>query len=227
MEEKLNILDLNLDCVTVKNAMIQAIQFLDSDSIDTIEIISMNTLMEQREDEGWKKLAGELTMLLPGEAEILRAADISDRTKLKEAEEGTFLKMFIKYLEKKRKNVYILAESEEEFLKTRNLLRNRNRGIRFSGYSVLDPQEAREENVINEINGTETDCILSVLHTPYQEEFISRNKALLNVRVWLGCGAVFAQQYENKGPAGRLKHFLQKKLFWYRVEHQNKEEQGR
>ena len=214
MEEKINILDLNLDCVTVKNAMIQAIQFLDSDSIDTIEIISMNTLMEQREDEGW-------------EAEILRAADISDRTKLKEAEEGTFLKMFIKYLEKKRKNVYILAESEEEFLKTRNLLRNRNRGIRFSGYSVLDPQEAREENVINEINGTETDCILSVLHTPYQEEFISRNKALLNVRVWLGCGAVFAQQYENKGPAGRLKHFLQKKLFWYRVEHQNKEEQGR
>ena len=119
------------------------------------------------------------------------------------------------------------GESEEEFLKTRNLLRNRNRGIRFSGYSVLDPQEAREENVINEINGTETDCILSVLHTPYQEEFISRNKALLNVRVWLGCGAVFAQQYENKGPAGRLKHFLQKKLFWYRVEHQNKEEQGR
>ena len=99
MEEKINILDLNLDCVTVKNAMIQAIQFLDSDSIDTIEIISMNTLMEQREDEGWKKLAGELTMLLPGEAEILRAADISDRTKLKEAEEGTFLKMFIKYLD--------------------------------------------------------------------------------------------------------------------------------
>ena len=38
----------------------------------------------------------------PGEAEILRAADISDRTKLKEAEEGTFLKMFIKYLEKKQ-----------------------------------------------------------------------------------------------------------------------------
>lgn len=224
MEEKINILDLDLDCITAKNAMRQAIQFLDSDSVDTIEIISMNTLMEQREDEGWKKLAGELTMLLPGEAEILRAADISDRTKLKEAEEGTFLKMFIKYLEKKRKNVYILAQSEEGILKTRNLLRSRNRGIRFSGCSVLDPRDAREENVINDINGTETDCILSVLHTPYQEDFISRNKALLNVRVWLGCGEVFAQQYENKKLSGRMRHFLQKKLFWYSVERQNREE---
>lgn len=224
MEEKINVLDLDLDCITVKNAMRQAIQFLDSDSINTIEIISMNTLMEQREDEGWKKLAGELTMLLPGEAEILRAAEISDRTKLKEAEEGTFLKMFIKYLEKKRKNVYILAQSEEEILETRNLLRSRNHGIRFSGSAILDPQEAREENVINDINGTETDCILSVLHTPYQEEFISRNKALLNVKVWLGCGKVFAQQYENKKLTGRIKHFLQKKLFWYRVERQNREE---
>ena len=45
MEEKINILDLDLDCVTAKDAMIQAIQFLESESLDAIEIISMNVLM--------------------------------------------------------------------------------------------------------------------------------------------------------------------------------------
>lgn len=224
MEEKINILDLNLDCITAKEAMKQAIQFFNSDSLDTIEIISMNTLMEYREDAQWKKLAGELALLLPGEAEILKAADVSDRVKLKETEEGTFLKLFIKYLEKNRKNIYVLAQTEEEIVKTEEMLRKRNRGLRFSGHSVLNPQEAREENVINDINGTETDCILSVLRAPYQEEFISRNRALLDVRVWLGCGNVFAQKFENMKPGGRLKHFLQKKLFWYRVEQQNREE---
>ena len=224
MEEKINILDLDLDCITAKDAMIQAIQFLDSESLDVIEIISMNALMEYQDNDQWRNLTAEMGMLIPGEAEILKAADISDRTKLKEAEEGTFLKLFIKYLEKKRKNIYVLAQSEEEYLVTEEILRKRNRGIRISGHSVLDPQEAREENVINDINGTETDCILSVLHTPYQEEFVSRNRALLDVSVWLGCGAAFAQQYTNRGPSGRVRHFLLKKLFWYRVERQNREE---
>ncbi len=224
MEEKINILDLDLDCITAKDAMIQAIQFLDSESLDVIEIISMNALMEYQDNAQWRNLTAEMGMLIPGEAEILKAADISDRTKLKEAEEGTFLKLFIKYLEKKRKNIYVLAQSEEEYLMTEEILRKRNRGIRISGHSVLDPQEAREENVINDINGTETDCILSVLHTPYQEEFVSRNRGLLDVRVWLGCGAAFAQQYTNRGPSGRVRHFLLKKLFWYRVERQNREE---
>lgn len=224
MEEKINILDLDLDCITAKKAMIQAIQFLESDSLDTIEILSMNALMEFRDDEQWKNMAGESGMLLPGEAEILKAGDISDRIMLKEADEGTFLKMFIKYLQKNHKKIYVLAETEDELIRTEEVLRRKNRGIRFSGNSVLDPREAREENVINDINGTETDCILSVLHTPYQEEFISRNKALLNARVWMGCGTVFGQQYSSPGPADRIKHFLLKKMFWYRVERQNRDE---
>ena len=95
MEEKINILDLDLDCITAKDAMIQAIQFLDSESLDVIEIISMNALMEYQDNAQWRNLTAEMGMLIPGEAEILKAADIRDRTKLKEAEEGTFLKLFI------------------------------------------------------------------------------------------------------------------------------------
>ena len=59
MEEKINILDLELDCITAKSAMIQAMQFFDSDSLDTIEIMSMSALMECRDDERWKEKAGE------------------------------------------------------------------------------------------------------------------------------------------------------------------------
>ena len=100
MEEKINILDLELDCITAKSAMIQAMQFFDSDSLDTIEIMSMSALMECRDDERWKEKAGESEMLIPGESEILRAADVSDRTIFKETDEGTFLKLFIKYIQK-------------------------------------------------------------------------------------------------------------------------------
>ena len=99
MEEKINILDLELDCITAKSAMIQAMQFFDSDSLDTIEIMSMSALMECRDDERWKEKAGESEMLIPGESEILRAADGSDSKIFKYTYEGTFLKRFIKYIQ--------------------------------------------------------------------------------------------------------------------------------
>ena len=224
MEEKINILDLDLDCITAKEALKRAIQFFDNDSPDTIEIVSMSTLMQYREDEEWKKMAGSMTLLLPGEAEILKAAEVSDKVKIKETEDGTFLKLFIKYLEKNRRNIYVLAQTEEELLKAEGLIKRYSRGIRISGHSIPGQEGAGEENIVNDINGTETDCILSVLPPPYQEEFIFRNRALINVSVWLGCGVMFARKFEKKRPVGRLKHFLQKKLFWYRVEQQNKEE---
>lgn len=213
-----------MDCITAKSAMIRAIQFLESDSLDTIEILSMSDLMSLQDDESWKVLAGQSELLLPGESELLKAADISERTMLKEAGEGTFLKLFIKYIQKNHKKIYVLAGSEEDLTGTQEMLRKRNRGIRFSGSAVLDPEEAREETVINDINGTETDCILSVLPAPYQEEFMSRNKALLNARVWLGCGHVFRQQYDGRSLGDRAKHFFLKKMFRYRVERGSRDE---
>ena len=57
---------------------------------------------------------------------------------------------------------------------------------------MISETEGREEEIINEINGTETDCIISVLPSPYQEMFIGRNRSLLNVKLWLGCGAMLA-----------------------------------
>ena len=79
----------------------------------------------------------------------------------------------------------------------------------------------RIQNVINAINGTETDCILSVLSSPFQEQFIQRNKALLNARVWLGCGTAFRQNFEDMRLNNRIRHFVMKRLFRYRVGKQN------
>lgn len=223
MEEKISIFDIEMDNLTAKETMIQAMQFLESESIDTIEIMSMDMLLSGQEDTEWKKQVNRLKIVLPGDKEILTAVDVHDRKRLKEAEERVFLRMFMKYLQKNHGRVYLLAEKEEELDRVEDSVRRYNRGIRIVGHALLSPQSGREETVINDINGTETDCILSVLPSPYQEQFISENRALLNARVWFGCGPALGRSYDDLRLFRRIKRFFLKKTFWHRVEKEQKD----
>ena len=223
MEEKIEVLGIQMDCLTAKETMLQAMQFMENDPVDTIEIMTMDSLMNNQEDETWTARAKEFKLVLPGEAEILEAAEIHDRVKLKETENRIFLKMFMKYLQKNQKRIYLLADTEEEIRQAESAIRHYNRGIRISGHACLNPADNREEEVVNDINGTETDCVLSVLSSPYQESFISRNKTLLNTKLWFGCGPMLSRSYDDRKVLQQIRHFFRKTMFRRQVEKQQKE----
>lgn len=217
MTDSIEVLGVRLNCLTAKESMLKVMQFMENDLVDTIEILSMDALMKGRDDEEWKELFREFDLVLPGEAEILNAADTTDKDRMKETDNHIFLKLFLKYLQKNQRKVFLLAETEEDHQCAADVLRRYGRGIRLAGSGIIRAEDNREESVINEINGTETDCILSVLRPPYQEQFITRNRALLNAKVWLGCGTVFTEKYRGHKPAGRVKHLFRKFLFSWRV----------
>ena len=221
MEEKVTIFDVEIPCITAKEAMIRAMDYMEQESLNTIELLSMNMLLNGQEDAQWKEQLNGLSMLLPGSVEILEAAQVKDSTLLRETDDKLFLRMFMKYMQKNHKKLFLLAESEEELEKTEELLLKRNRGIQIIGKTVVTQDGELIQKVINAINGTETDCILSVLSSPFQEQFIQRNKALLNARVWLGCGTALRQNFEDMRLNNRIRHFVMKRLFRYRVGKQN------
>lgn len=172
MKERINVLSTEMDCITAKEAMLKAIAFLERESVDIIEVLSMSALMRARDEDEWIRSTSGFGLILPGETEILEAAGETDRIKLREAENQTFIKMFMKYLQKNRKRVFLLAESEEKLNTVENAMKYYDKGIFLTGHALIKEGENREEDVVNEINGTETDCILSVLTSPYQEKFI-------------------------------------------------------
>ena len=122
MTDNIEVMGIRLDCLTAKETMIRAMQFMEKDSVDIIEILSMDVLMKNSEDEQWKKLADGLDLALPGDPEILKAADIGDRIRLKETENRTFFRLFMKYLQKNQKKVFLLAETEEKLNKIEEAL---------------------------------------------------------------------------------------------------------
>lgn len=217
MEGKTELLGVRIDCICAKEAMQRALQFLETETLDTIELMSMSMLMKGQENPEWREKIKDIKLILPVEEEILRAAEITEPKKLREIEEHTFLKMFLKYMQKNRKSVFLLTGNEPEYDQVRDSVRKYNRGIQITGHAILEQGSAQEESVINQINGTETDCIISLLPSPYQEEFILKNRALINAKMWLGCGKALAQSYEERSLLKRLRHFWLTRMFRYSV----------
>lgn len=222
MEKKINIFDVEIDGFTAKAAMQAAVEYMQSESINTIEIVTLDMLMQGQDSPEWKEKTKELDMVIPGEKEILEAAEVSDKDLLRDVTNKMFLKMFLRYLKKNHKKLFLLAPSEQELDGLKQALETYNRGILIIGRGILDPEGKAMEDVINEINGVETDCIFSVLPSPQQEEFIAANSALLNARVWLGCGGALAQKHGERSK-GIVRRFLKKRVFRYRVGRQKKE----
>ena len=166
-------------------------------------------------------------LVLPGSVEILEAAKTDDARLLRETDNKLFLRMFLKYLQKNHHKIYLLAASQEELVKAEEALARYNQGIRVVGDAVIHPEVGeltdadRIHGIVNAVNGSEADCILSVLPSPAQEDFIEQNRVLIDTRVWIGCGSVLMRSFDDRKMTSRIKRMLVKKVFRYKVEKQN------
>ena len=65
MNEKINILNIELYQTSAKAAMQKVVQYMESDSINTVEIITMDMLLKGKDMPGWKEAVESLNLVLP------------------------------------------------------------------------------------------------------------------------------------------------------------------
>lgn len=223
MESRIKIFDIELDKLSPKEAMKRAMQYMESESVSSIGIVTMEMLMRGQENPKWKTQVQEMDMLLPGDREILESTGNEDRRSIRDLEEQVFLRLFFRYIERNRKKVFLLADNEAELEQLEGVLARNAQKCVIVGTAVLPADSGQEETVINAINGEEPDCILSVLSCPWQEAFVSENRALLNARLWLGCESALKWEDTKRKTGGRLKYFFMRRVFRYRVEKEKRE----
>ena len=149
MNEKINILNIELYQTSAKAAMQKVVQYMESDSINTVEIITMDMLLKGKDMPGWKEAVESLNLVLPGETEILEAAGVREKTLLRDTAGLVFLKMFLRYIQRNKKRVFLVAQSETELLEMESAIREHDRKLILAGRGVLPPDGAGIEQVIN------------------------------------------------------------------------------
>ena len=218
MDSKISVLDINIDHCSAKEAMKKTMEYMETDPVNVVEMATVNGLMQMDSMEQLKEDICRFDMVLAGDKTILEAADITDRKFLQETEGRVFLRMFMRYLHKNHKRIYLLVESEEEGQTFYDYLQRNYSGLQVVGLAKVSAQNRADDMLVNDINGGDVDCILAALGSPLQEEFIVKNRSLLDTRLWLGLG----KEYLPVGRSGigqcRLAQFILKRIFKKEIE---------
>lgn len=222
MSAKINVLDINIDNCTAKEAMKAAVEYMSSDPVNVIEMVTVGAVMQMDEVTRLKEDVSNFDLVLAGERTILESAGITERKYLQEIENRVFIKMFLRYLHKHHKRVYLLVESEEEGREFYEYFERYYGGIQIIGMAKVSAENRADDMLVNAINGGEIDCVLSVLTSPLQEEFIVKNRNRLNIRIWLGIGKDMLPVKAKKLGQGRITQYIIKRIFKKEMEKRQK-----
>lgn len=222
MSKKISVLDIEIDKCTAKEAMALAMTYMESDPVNTIEMMTADSLMQIKGVDGMEEGVRGFDLVLAGDHALLEAAQIEESRYLKETREMIFVKMFLRYLHKNHKRVYVLVNSEEQGQELYGYITHEYKGIQIIGMAKVSPEDRVDDMLVNAINGGEIDCILSALSSPLQEMFIVKNRAILNARIWLGLGADYVSKRKNHGKKKRIGEFILKRILRKEIEKSNK-----
>lgn len=220
MLKKIDILGIEVDNYTVREAMMQVENYLDNTVMNTIETIDMKMLELAGRDETVRACMEQLDLAVIGEKEILIAADVHSSQRISETINHDFFREFIKRIIRNHKRVFLLAETIAQEEQLEHFLVGKYEQIEVAGHCAIEEKSNDFESVVNEINCASADVIFSILPSPLQEQFLTENKSKLDAKIWYGLSSDYALRSRISRIsqiAGRLIHKkkLQSKLHKY------------
>lgn len=120
----------------------------------------------------------------------------------------------LKYCAKNQKTVYWVGENENSYETFRAYADKHFTELQVVGAFAVGEEALVEieEEMINDINRVTPDVILSKLPSPYQEQFVARQKMKLNSQVWLGLSSKANLSSEPVPASSKIKAMIDKTL---------------
>jgi N-acetylglucosaminyldiphosphoundecaprenol N-acetyl-beta-D-mannosaminyltransferase len=208
MNEKIQVLGLGIDNLTAKDAVKRVVSYMETEPVNVVEMVTMNTLGKFQQDETAAELFEHFDIALASDKGILEAAGVTDERRLKEADELLFIKMVMRFLHKNSSRVFLLAEDMADLQKLEMYMQEDYSNVQVVGTATMEENAASDDMLLNLVNGAEAECILSALPSPVEEQFIFRNQALVNAKVWLGFGNLLDELKKEKTGFMKVKEFI-------------------
>lgn len=213
MKEKISVLDIYVDDCSPKEALKRVIGFQKEGPVSIVETVTASNLMLLSNQDHLKEDIREFDMILAGDPAILNTTTEFRKTSEHDVEQYTFLKLLLHYLHKNRKRLYLLVEDQEESREILGFLDRHYKGIFVAGMAKVVSKDRSDDMIVNAINGADADCVLSMLSTPLQEDFIINNKNLLNVNLWIGVGKSIFPYIKTLPMKERISKYIIRKIF--------------
>ena len=214
----MQVLGVELKDYTVREAMRKADAFLKENKVSTIAYITTTGLMAAEESEDLKLFLSNIDLTVAADSDILSAAGIANRNRVKEIENDEFMEEFLKKLVRGKRKVYLLTGTGEQLSALEECLKSYQESLRVVGRFALDTLEKDEDWLINEMNAQMPDVVISNIDSPQRESFFENNHMKMNAHIWLMLKDKVVRATNKKKVLWKIGDLFSKKLFQRKVE---------
>ena len=210
----MQLLGIELRDYSVKESLRLVGQYLNDAKLDTICFLSTDILLNAGEDENLKLWLESMDLTIPVSEEILHAAGITNRSRIKEVVNSVFYKEFVKRLSNEKRTMFILEETQSVLDASVEYIEKYASGIQLVGTYAFENLTGDEASIINDINAAVPDIVISRLSSPRQEQFVFENKNKINAKIWVALKDTFVAKENVKGlKFEKLSKLIEKTIF--------------
>lgn len=188
MIKKINVLGMELDNYTVREAILQVDTYMNSSMLNIIETVSMQRILYAADNPMVYGFLNKVDLAIIEDAAILQETGNYSAQLVREIRTHDFLQEILKRIVRSQKKVFLIAMTQKEIAEFTADLRERAPSIIVEKSYAIEECTGDMDAVVNEINAATPDVVLSAMTTPYEEEFLLSRKEKICGSVWFGMG---------------------------------------
>lgn len=189
MNQKVSIMEVPIDKVTMESATNTVIEFLESNSHHSVFTPNPEIIMEAQKDRELMKILQEADLVVPDGIGVVLASRMLKVPKLPERVGGfDLMQNVLSKIKDKDIRVYFLGSKPGVAQIAAKNMQNKYPGLKIVGTRDGYFTKEDEANIIQEIRELKVDLLLVGLGAPRQEKWIDKNKKQLGVKVAVGVG---------------------------------------
>lgn len=191
MREKIHVLDVPFDVVTLQQATEMAKGFLKEQKQHIICTPNPEIVMEAQKDEELMNILKAADLVIPDGIGIVWASKYSEK-KLTERVAGyDFVQKLLKEIENTDYTVYFFGGAPGVSLAAAKKMQQKYPNLKIVGGHNGFFDEKEEKHILNDIKKLSPSILLVGLGAPKQEKWIYHNIRLTNVKIAIGVGGSF------------------------------------
>ena len=182
---EIQVLGIDLTDYTVKEAMKRVEEFYKGGPVSAIGLITSSGILDAGNMPGIEEWMQSLDLAVLYDEDILKAVGNTNPARIREVREDQFLQEFFRRLVKHKRTVFLLSDNEAGLSKLTDIVLGYQERVRVVGTYALDELDTDDDFLINKINITAADVVISLLSSPRREAFFKDNHMKLQASIWL------------------------------------------
>lgn len=188
MADKIKILDVNIDNITMTGAVRRLLGYLKSSGVKCVYTPNPEFIMTAQKDNEFKKILNEADLVVPDGIGIVIASKIIKKRLPERVAGYDMLQNLFKEIKDKDYNVYMFGAAPGVAELAADKMRNEHNGINIVGTRNGYFKDHETKDIIKDINDKKTDILLVGFGAPKQEKWIYDNKDKLDCKICVGIG---------------------------------------